>query len=358
MAIPFNEKELEVVRVQHDYRGDTPIYSFPVKMREALLATMLDRKPIWQLTGIETRMFMPSIHPDNVARALVIENKPFDALTMGGGKDMFGIQWDYIPVANGSMERPGTELFDDVNEWQDKVVFPDVDSWDWEGSAEMNKDFFNDDQAFQAWFQTGWFERLISFMGFEDAAVALMDEDQQDAVRELLDKVSDTYIDIIDHYVKYFPNVYSFYMHDDWGSQKETFFNPDLVEETIVPAMKKVTDHIHSLGRVAELHSCGQIMRQVPNMIKAGWDTWSGQPMNDSHALYEQYGDKIVLGVAAPEVDVSDPESKQRELAHEFVEKFCNPGKPCVMTFPMAKQMPNAFREEIYVRSRKKYAEI
>ena len=44
---------------------------------------------------------------------------------------MFGINWLFIPVAGGSMVEPGNPLMTDMNEWEEKVVWPDIDSWDW-----------------------------------------------------------------------------------------------------------------------------------------------------------------------------------------------------------------------------------
>ena len=358
MAVPaFDPKELEVTGQTHTLHGSVPMYNYPVTMGEAFIAAVRDRKPIWEISGIESQIFTPRLIPDNVARALVFEAKPFDALKDGGGKDMFGIDWEYIPVAGGSMVRPGKPFMDDMNDWEDKIVWPDVDSWDWEGSAKENKDYVSTGKNIQVWFQTGWFERIISFMEFEGAIMALFDEDQQDAIHAFFDKLSDLYINIIDHFVKYFPQVTSFYMHDDWGSQKETFFSPALVEEMIVPHMKKVTDHIHKIGRCAELHSCGQIMKQVPNMIKAGWDTWSGQVMNDTQAIYEQYGDKIVIGVIPEQFDPeTTSEEEQRRLAREFAEKFCDPQKPSVVNLYGTACLTDAYREELYKQSRIRYS--
>ncbi len=358
MAVPaFDPKELEVTGQTHTIHGPAPLYNYPVTMGEAFIAAVRDRNPIWEISGIESQIFTPRLIPDNVARALVFESKPFDALKDGGGKDMFGIDWEYIPVAGGSMVRPGKPFMEDMNEWEEKIVWPDVDSWDWEGSAEENKEYVSTGKNIQVWFQTGWFERIISFMEFEGAIMALFDEDQQDAIHAFFDKLSDLYINIIDHFVKYFPQVTSFYMHDDWGSQKETFFSPALVEEMIVPHMKKVTDHIHKIGRCAELHSCGQIMKQVPNMIKAGWDTWSGQVMNDTQAIYEQYGDKIVIGVIPEQFDPeTTSEEEQRRLAREFVEKFCDPKKPSVVNLYGTACFTDAYREELYKQSRIRYS--
>ena len=357
MIPKFDPKELEVVR-------ETPatammpsvkIYNYPVSPKEGVKATM-SRKPIWQTMGIDSRMFIPRLFPDNTARAFAFESQPFDVTTEGGGKDMFGIEWEYIAQVNGSMVRPGKPFLSDANEWYEKLVWPDIDAWDWKGSAEKNNDtYLATDSYNSCWLMNGWFERLISFMDFEGAIMALIDEDQKDAVKDLFNKLSDLYIDIIGKHFDYFPGIDGFLIHDDWGSQKETFFSPAVAEEMIVPYMKKVTDYIHSRNKFAELHSCGQILKQVPNMIAAGWDAWAGQPMNDTHKIYELYGDKILIGVIPDNFDPdTTSEEEQRAIARSYADKFCRPDKPSY--FNGYRNITPAFREELYIRSRENYS--
>ena len=360
MAVPaFDPKELTVVReIPGRFGGPpVPVYSFPVTPKEAQIA-LYKKEPIWQIMGMgmESRLFAPRLLPDNVSRAFVAEEKPFDP-NDGGGPDMFSIEWEYVPLVGGSIVRPGAPLMSDANEWPDKIVWPDIDSWDWEGSAKENNDtFLTDDIYNTCWFQTGWFERLISFMDFENALMALFDEDQKDATNELLTKITDLYIKIFEKFITYFPKLHGFTIHDDWGSQKETFFSPAVVEEMIVPHMRRVTDYIHSKGKYCELHSCGQILKQVPNMIAAGWDSWAGQQMNDTQKIYELYGDKILIGVIP---DSFDPETAseedQRAAARAYADKFCNPKKPSYLNGFMTSPV---FREELYKRSRENYSGV
>jgi Uroporphyrinogen-III decarboxylase len=311
------------------------------------------KKPLWLLSGVEQRLFSPKCNPDNIARAFVFDgtNTP-----PTGGADMFGIEWEYVPAVGGSMVRPGKPFIEDANELYEKVQWPDIDSWDWEGCAKANAEYLSGDNYIVAWFLNGWYERLISFMDFQNAIVAMIDEDQMDAVKDFFDKLSDLYIRIFDKYLTYFPQIDGFCIHDDWGSQKETFFSPGVVNEMIVPYMKRVTDFLHSKGKFCELHSCGQILKQVPNMIEAGWDAWSPQAMNDTHKIYELYGDKIIIAVIP---EMYDPEKatedEQRAYAKKFVDQFCNPAKPCMVSFYGAPIMTPAYREELYKLSRIAY---
>ena len=358
MSIPFDPSELKVVSEIPSFFGGpgTPVYNFPVTPREAF-AGMLSRKPVWEPTNIETCLLCPAIIPDNIARAMVFDGTTFNNRTDGGGKDMFGVEWEYVPQVGGSMVRPGNPLMEDANEWREKIVWPDIDSWDWEGSAKIaNEKYLQTDKFVNFWFMTGWFERLISFMEFDGAIMAMVDEDQKDAVKELFDKLTDLYIRIFDKCLTYYPRIDGFLIHDDWGAQRETFFSPAVCEDMIVPYMKRVTDYIHSKGKTAELHSCGQILKQVPNMIAAGWDCWQPQPMNDIRKIYELYGDKIVIAVMPDQFDPkTTSEEEQRALARKFADEYCSPEKPSYLRFSAAPLLTPAFREELYIQSRKNY---
>ena len=358
MAIPaFDPKELTVTGEMPNRFGGAPfpVYDFPVSPKEAVSA-MAKRKPIWQITNIERVFFAPRLNPDNIARASVFDGSGMSP-NDGGGKDMFGIEWEYIAQVGGSMVRPGKPLLSDANEWYDKIVWPDISKWDWEGCAKESKEYLSSDKYNHCWFLNGWYERLIAFMDFEGAIVAMIDEDQADAVKDLFNKLSDLYIKILDKYLHWFPEIDGFCIHDDWGSQRETFFSPDTAREMIVPHMKRVTDFLHSKGKFCELHSCGQLFKQVPNMILAGWDSWSGQAMNDTQKIYELYGDKILIGVnpdAFPTETASEEE--QRAAAKDYAEKFCNPGKPSYISHYGSSVLTNTFREELYKQSRIKYS--
>ena len=357
-SIPkFDPQELTVVSESPSMMGrpGVPIYKFPVSMKEGVFAAH-SRKPIWQLTGVESQYFAPKVNPDNTARAFVMDGSGF-GFGQGGGPDMFGIEWEYVQSAGGSMVRPGKPYMEDANDWEDLIKFPDLATWDWAESEEINKNFLSDDRFNSCWQQNGFFERLISFMDFEGAAMAMLDEDQRDAVKALFMKLADLYIDLFDEYLKRYPKLDGFYVHDDWGSQKETFFSPELCAEVIVPAMRKLTDYIHSRGKSAELHSCGQILRQVPNMIDAGWDAWGGQAMNDTHKIYELYGQGILIGVIPTPFDPNETsEDAQRAAAKEYVDKFCDPKKPSIFNSYGAGSLTPAYRAELYKLSRERYS--
>ncbi|MDR2108180.1 MAG: hypothetical protein LBP28_01790, partial [Coriobacteriales bacterium] len=176
-APPFNENELHVVAELPNFNGSDPVavYDFPVTPREGVLA-LYERRPLWQIMicfGVEMTTFCPSCNPDAVARATVL-----DATTVPGvsntsaGVDMFGREWVFEPDIAGSMILPGNPLVVDANDLEAALIWPDIDSWDWEGSVRDNKGFFDSGNYYFHMFQNGYFERLISLMDFENALVA------------------------------------------------------------------------------------------------------------------------------------------------------------------------------------------
>lgn len=294
--------------------------------------------------------FNPIIIPDCKARAMVnevIKLQPGEE----GGLDMFGMDWQYEPEVGGSMVKQGLMLFDDANDWKEKVVFPDLDSWDWQGCADRNRGIYFDTDRVTEYVQfTGMFERLISFMTMQNALIALMDEDQQDAVKELFDKLADFYDDLIDHLHRYF-HIDMFQFHDDWGSQRGPLIGPDTLREMVAPYVKRVVDSCHKRGIIFDFHCCGKNEELVPIMIECGMDQWGGQAINDFDYIYETYGDKIAIGITPYDCRTERNPERARELAKKFAADYCPDFNKKPFFAVMRRAIPE-YREELYRQSR------
>lgn len=357
----FNETEII------SDEGTSPRFEYPLTGKEAVHRVYEGSAP-WQiLTGFgpEYGGFNPSVLPDNIARAIATPTSDDTGDEPVGGKDMFGIEWVYVPEALGSMVKPGNPLIADASELESKLVWPDINSWDWQGSRAAYEQFFakNRNKAISTTIVNGWFERLISFMDFEGALVAMIDEEQQPFVKELYNKLSLLYIEIIKKMEQWFPEIDIYNFHDDWGSQQNSFFSPELIEEMIVPSMRLVTDYIHSLGKYADLHSCGKIENMTSNIIAAGWDSWNPQAINDTHELYRRYGDRLIIGVMPRQFDPDTAsEEEQRSYAQAYAEQFCSPERPSFintyaeLSFDTPSLITPLFNEELYRQSRIKYS--
>ena len=339
--IPFSEDELKKVgEYAAPFPGMPPLpkYNTPITPVENYELIIHGERPLWIPSMNDLRMEMGGFLPDNEAR-------------LKGGKDFFGLEWVFVPVAMGATRKPGAPYITDMNTWKEKISFPDLDEYNWETLRESMDPY--DNRVSHVTILNGIFERLISFMDFDKAAMALIDEDQEDAVLEFFDLQADFYCKLVDKYVEYSnPRIISF--HDDWGSQRAPFFSPNTVRKMILPSLKKVLSHIRRKGPFVEMHSCGRTEMLAPIYIEAGVQSWTPQPMNDQKTLYDKYGDKLLLGMAPPDID---PESSEEDLyagLEEFINYYCQPGKPSVAVFAMSleKKFHPKLGEAVYKLSR------
>ena len=325
--VPYSERELEVVG---DHISTTsfggfffksPKYNTPIAPKGNVARCVKREAPFWFPSTADFCNLESRTNIDHVARAEVMDMGPPYKDEEKGGKDLFGIDWVYVPTAGGSMVQPGNPTLLDANDWPEIIRFPDIDALDWEECKRLNSCLNESTRSFHVTFQNGIFERLISFMDFEGAAMALIDEEQQDAVHALFDKLADMYIAMIDHYLD-FLQLDGVVFHDDWGSQRAPFFSLDVCMEMVAPYLKKVADHCHAKGLWFQQHCCGKNELLVPAMIYAGVDMWMPQVMNDVAALREQYGDKIMFSMSPPAVPREATDAEIEAAADAFVSRY------------------------------------
>lgn len=320
-------------------------YHGPITPRENAVLTLTGQTPAW--LGTDLNMVSPRMIPDNVARGVVVDGRSFDPDREAGGPDWFGVEWIYEPMARGSMVKPGNPKVKDITHWEDFITFPDLECLDWEGTARDCQSVWQADQLNSTQIYTGFFERLISFLDFEDAAVALIDEEQQAAVHRLFDRLADFYDQLIGKFRDYL-RLDHITFHDDWGAQRSPFFSYETCREMLLPYVKRVVDSCHRRGMYFEFHSCGKIEPLVPLMIEAGMDSWGGQPINDKWKLYERYGDQICLTINTdPELTEEEAEAWAKDCLARLL-----PGRNVIVNV-----MQNCpLREILYLRSREYYS--
>lgn len=345
--IPFEPNELRVIETLPSFFGPgNPLRDTPVTPKENIAALFFDKHPYWLPLPGDSAIILPSIYNDNLGRG-----------GPEGVTDVFGIEWEWVESAGGSIVRPGEPFLKNANEWPDKIKIPDIDAWDWAAEAEKTK--LDKRLSTQVTLVNGfWFERLVSFMDFAPAAMALIDDDQKDAVKALFAAMTDLAIKLVDKFCEYWPGLDGFNIHDDWAAQRAPFFSQETAYEMFVPYMKALTDHIHAKGRYATLHSCGRGEARVRCFIDAGFDGWDPQAMNDTAGLWREYGDKICISVVPEQFDPeTTSEEEQRRRGREFAEMFAKPGKPAQLGFYAGAMLTPAFTEEVYIHSRRIFAQ-
>ena len=352
--VPFSEKEFEQLGTHMKFTSSpfpaAPKYNTPITQAENYLrALRRDGTALWFPFATDCMNVESRTNIDHIARAEIADMGPVQPLEEKGGPDLFGIVWDFVEVVGGSMVRPGNPALTDVNDWKKVIRFPDVDALDWEG-CKINAVLNGGDKLVGITFQNGMFERLISFMEFEYAALALIDEDQQDAIHELFDALADMYIRMIDKYREIL-DVKQVFFHDDWGSQRAPFFSPAVCREMIVPHIKKIADHCHANGILFNHHCCGKNELLIEAMIEQGDDIWQPQVMNDVDTLVKEYGDRIMLGVTPPEMPEDATDEELSAAAKAFVAKYA----PDFREHPVlisGFRMPQRYLDALYRESR------
>ena len=124
MKAAFNEDELRVIgkHTQFGIYGgeDTEAvsYNYPITPKENMLRMLRGEKPLWVPNQtLENNALQPLVMDDARARNF-------------GGKDWFGIEWEYEPLTRAAMVKPGTRRLDDITNWR-SLEFPNLRAIDW-----------------------------------------------------------------------------------------------------------------------------------------------------------------------------------------------------------------------------------
>ena len=356
------EKYADEWKVVGEYRSawgpgrSDPMRNYPITERENFERLFRREKPVYIPIITDMTAFSPAIIPDHKVRAWALDlvDPSLPGGDCDGGPDMFGVQWDYVKVTGGSMVHGDDPKVKDITHWEDYISFPDLDSYDWEGSAKGNAPLFSPRRMNRVWLMNGLNERMFSLMNFRDVMFAYVDEDMQEGVHRFFDQLCTFYDDLFDRYRRYYGcDIVMF--NDDWGTQRGPQFSPDTAREMLVPYMRRLVESCHKRGMYFELHSCGKNDIIAPVFAECGIDLWIPQEnLNDYDLLYRLIGDKVILSFPGD----SRPDSSDEEAwdaAERWMERFGKYGN-VILNTTMPPQHPR-FAEFVYYLSREAYAE-
>ena len=331
----FTEAELQVTGTLAGFMKPER-YNTPITPRDNMLRLYEGKTPMWIPSPWEAASIKVDCDPENVARS------------PSGGVDGYGVEWIFVKTAGGAMVKPGNPKVPDISEWEKYITVPDPETWDWAGAYEKQKDALADPTLFTTvTFGSCLFERLIAVMDFENAAMALVDDDQKEGVRRFLRAVTDYRKKYYTLVKKWFdPDGVNF--NDDWGSQRAEFFSRETAAEMLVPYVKESVQCAHDLGMYVDLHCCGFVEGFVPFFIEEGFDTWGGQPLNDKPKLKKLYPDSLVFTHQIDERPDASDEEIDAAVA-KFMEEFGYDNRGFYGGFDPR------YRRKVYEASRKNY---
>jgi len=315
---PFNKSgELKDIGMRPAIKGMYGMPSFPsrkintpITPKENWARICNGEKPLWiPNVTIDFNAIQPEIMPDALAR-----NK--------GGFDWFGIDWEYEPLSNAAMVRPGTRRLSDITKWEEEIIWPDLSAIDWQKDYEENyKDSLSPDRPTMFVIVNGFYERLADLTSFEDTLCAFLEEPE--AVEAFYTRLCDWHIELIKIAKEvYDADVITF--HDDMGTQRSSFFSPALFAEVMLPHYQRMNAAAHEMGLIMNFHSCGSVANQIGNFIAAGFDFWEGQDAcNDKFAIAAEYGDR--LGQTA--FMMPSPDSAEEDIKANIIRRIKEIGK-------------------------------
>lgn len=165
---------------------------------------------------------------------------------------------------------------------------------------EMLKNNYDKWRAEGRWIRADfWFGFDVThswMMGTENVLIAMMEEP------EFLEDIFDTYLKSCE---ELFGRIWDAGYHfdqilwwDDMGYKGTTFFSPNMYRNILQPYHKRAVDWAHNHGAYAELHSCGNIMTLLPDIVATGVDALNPLEIKagmDAIKVKKDFGDKLVL---------------------------------------------------------------
>lgn len=143
----------------------------------------------------------------------------------------------------------------------------------------------------------GLLENVIDLVGFENLSMMMMLD--EDLTTEIFDSVGSRLL-VFYKIVSQIDTVGACIVNDDWGFKNQIMFSPDMMKRWVFPWHKKIVEVIHSAGKPAILHSCGQlklIMDEIIDELKYDGKHSFEDQITPVEEAYKLWGKRIaVLG--------------------------------------------------------------
>ena len=237
----------------------------------------------------------------SVMNSYMMGNRPPRGETPPGGtfKDMWGVTCVAVEAVGGfALPEPGNFILDDITKWRDVIKAPDISGIDWEKSAKEDLERLPYSRDVSALFYgpsgLGFFQTLMSFMGFNEGLCAMSEEPEE--VKELFAYMHNFYFGIAVKYIEYVqPDVLQ--LTDDTASERAPFISPDMFREFLLPIYDDYARLARNRGIPINFHNCGRSEPFFNDLVRIGITSWEPvQLSNDLHEIKKKFGRRLVLG--------------------------------------------------------------
>ena len=215
----------------------------------------------------------------------------------GERQDMFGVTYVTEKTINcGALPKPGVFILDDITKWRDVIKRPAIlDEIDWQLCAD--RDLANYDPSTilsgSARVGNGYFEMLVSFLGFDNGLIACMEE--PDEVKDLLNFILELNLELGKKFLYYYKPETSMGA-DDIAHERAPFISEELFVDIFEPMWRQDIAIYKDAGCLAEHHNCGMFGPFVKYIVDMGYNAWNpAEAMNDLVAIKKEFGNKMVI---------------------------------------------------------------
>ena len=150
------------------------------------------------------------------------------------------------------------------------------------------------------WIEAGFwfgFDVTHSWMSGTETILVAMYEDP-DWVRDMFDTYLDCCIALFGRIWDAGYRFDSIKWPDDMGYKGTTFFSNEMYRDLLKPTHKRAVDWAHEHGIYAHLHSCGNVMTRIDDLVDIGIDCLNPLEVKagmEPLTLKKKYGDRLVL---------------------------------------------------------------
>ncbi|NLB39531.1 MAG: hypothetical protein GX810_09870 [Clostridiales bacterium] len=178
----------------------------------------------------------------------------------------FGFPTGHHPHLQTSSLNDGSVIVD--RESYEKYVWPDPEDTSFDHLREI-RPYLPDGMKLMVLGPGGVLENAISLMGYDRLCYLLSDDPE--LVHLVFDQIGSRLLSYYRLALQH-DTVGLISANDDWGFNTQTFLSPAQMREYVLPWHAKIVELSHKHGRPVFLHSCGQLITVMDDVIAMGFD--------------------------------------------------------------------------------------
>lgn len=215
----------------------------------------------------------------------------------GGGKDFWGVDYITTKESGGAIiSKTWDFILPDVRRWRDVIHAPSFEGVDWETMVKKDLDrcrINRNNSALSYRTHIGYFQMLVSFMGFENCLMALYEEPEE--VEALLDYICGVYEYVTDKCIDlYKPDILN--ITDDTATWQAPFISREMYRRFFLPCYDRMAKYGRDRGIPITFHNCGKCETFLDDMLAIGVCAWDpAQTCNDLETIKKKYAGKLTV---------------------------------------------------------------